>query len=210
MAKRQDKSANRELTAFVRNYPDVRTLELLIADVNGILRGKQIQRHEFEKCFADGFAMPGGTVLLDCQGDIVNGIGYSNEDGDPDLGARVVAGRLAPVPWSTAATGQTMFRFYGFDGKPFVADPRTVLERAIDKLRRRCPRIVMAVELEFYLLETRTDRPTPRMSRIPGLGRHQPGPQVYTPEELRDIEPFLESLHQTCEAQGIPAGTTTS
>ena len=209
MTKRSD-DATKELRSFLRKNPDARTIELLIADVNGILRGKQIQRHEFDKCFADGFAMPGGTVLLDCQGDIVEGIGYSNEDGDPDLPAKVVPGRLSDIPWSSANRGQSMFRFIGFDGKPFVADPRTVLEQSIAKLKKRCPRIVMAVELEFYLLDAKTDRPTPRMSRIPGLGRPQHGPQVYTPDELQDIEPFLDELHATCEAQAIPAGTTTS
>ncbi len=210
MTKRQSDVALKELRSFLRKHTDTSTVELLIADVNGILRGKQIQRHEFEKCFADGFAMPGGTVLLDCQGDIVEGIGYSNEDGDPDLPARLVPGRLTEIPWSSSDRGQSMFRFLGFDGEPFVADPRTVLERSIARLQRRCPRIVMAVELEFYLLDTKADRPTPRMSRIPGLGRPQPGPQVYTPEELSEIEPFLDELHHTCEAQGIPAGTTTS
>ncbi len=210
MAKRQSEAAVRELRSFLRRHPDTRTIELLIADVNGILRGKQIQRHEFEKCFADGFAMPGGTVLLDCQGDIIEGIGYSNEDGDPDLPAYPVPGRLTGIPWSPSAAAQSMFRFVGFDGEPFAADPRTVLENSIARLKRRCPGIVMAVELEFYLLDAQADRPTPRMSRIPGLGRPQPGPQVYTPEELWEIEPFLEELHFACESQGIPAGTTTS
>ena len=177
MAKRSMSAAGKELNSYLRRHPKTRTIELLIADVNGILRGKQIQRHEFEKCFADGFAMPGGTVLLDCLGDIVEGIGFSSEDGDPDLPARVVPGRLAETPWSSADTGQSMFRFLGFDGEPFVADPRTVLESAVAKLQRRCPRIVMAAELEFYLLDIKADRPTPRMSRVPGLGRPQPGPQ---------------------------------
>lgn len=210
MAKRSVSDAETELKSYLRRRPKTRTIELLIADVNGILRGKQIQRHEFEKCFADGFAMPGGTVLLDCLGDIVEGIGFSNEDGDPDLPARVVPGRLAETPWSSAESGQSLFRFLGFDGEPFVADPRTVLESAVAKLQRRCPRIVMAAELEFYLLDVKADRPTPRRSRVPGLGRPQPGPQVYTPEELWEIEPFLEDLHRTCEIQHIPAGTTTS
>jgi len=177
-----------ELRRYLKQHPDTETIELLIADVNGLLRGKQIQRHEFEKCFTDGFAMPGGTVLLDTLGDVVEGIGWSNEDGDPDLPAEIVPGRLVPVPWAARPTAQTMFRFRDVDGRPFAADPRTVLEQAVGKLARRCPRIFMAAELEFFLLEADSDRPTPRTARVPGIGRPQPGPQVYTPDELWEIE----------------------
>ncbi|MDX1480165.1 MAG: glutamine synthetase family protein [Woeseiaceae bacterium] len=199
-----------ELRRYLKRHPDTGLIELLIADVHGILRGKQIKRHEFEKTFEDGFAMPGGTLLLDAQGDVVEGIGWSNEDGDPDLPASVVPGRLSPIPWAKKPSAQAMFRFTGFDGEPFVADPRSVLERAVKRFARRCPRIVMAAELEFFLLDARSDRPAPRATRIPGLGRPQPGPQVYTPDELWQIEDFLNDLHAVCEAQAIPAGTTTA
>lgn len=203
-------NAETELRRFLKKHPDTSLVELLIADVNGILRGKQVRPDDFEKCFRDGFAMPGGTVLLDSQGDIVEGIGWSNEDGDPDLAARVVPGRLAPIPWAKRPAAQTLFRFRHKDGEAFAGDPRSVLERTIKAISRRCPRIVMAAELEFYLLDARADRPGPRAARIPGIGRPQPGPQVYTPEELWEIEDFLNELHDVCQAQNIPAGTTTS
>ena len=64
MAKRKPANAVTELRGHLRKHPDLRAIELLVADVNGVLRGKQIQRRDFEKTFADGFAMPGGTVLL--------------------------------------------------------------------------------------------------------------------------------------------------
>ncbi len=210
MAKRKPANAVTELRGHLRKHPDLRAIELLVADVNGVLRGKQIQRRDFEKTFADGFAMPGGTVLLDTQGNTVDGIGWASEDGDPDLPAEIVPGRLVPVPWAKRPTAQTLFRFRRDDGQPFIGDPRALLEQSLEKVRRWCPRVVMAAELEFFLLEARTDRPTPRASRIPGLGRPQPGPQVYTPDELTEVEDFLDDLHEVCEAQAIPAGATTS
>ncbi len=185
-------------------------IELLIADVNGILRGKRIQRHEFEKTLCDGFVMPGGTVLLDTLGDIVDGVSWSAHDGDPDISARIVPGSLAPTPWTKQAAAQALFRFFDDDGEPFFADPRHVLERTIARIERTCPTIVMAAELEFYLLDARSDRPRPRTARVPGIGRPQPGPQVYTPDDLSEIEDFLEDLHDVCALQNIPAGTTTS
>ena len=94
MANRKTPAALSELRRFLRAHPDLNGIELLIADVNGVLRGKQMQKLDFEKCFGDGFVMPGGTVLLDTQGDIPEDIGWASEDGDPNLPAKVVPGRL--------------------------------------------------------------------------------------------------------------------
>jgi glutamine synthetase len=154
--------------------------------------------------------MPGGTLLLDTLGNAIPGIRYSTDDGDPDIRAQIVPGSLAPVPWSSKPAGQALFRFYGPGEEAFFADPRAVLERAALPLRRMNLKIVMATELEFYLLDARADRPTPKVSRVPGIGRPQPGPQVYHPDDLWDIENFLDDLHAMCSAQNIPAGTTTS
>ena len=210
MARKYSNNASAELRRYLRKHPKLSAIELLIVDVNGVLRGKQIRKREFEKVFTDGFAMPGGTVLMDTLGDIVDGIGWASEDGDPDLPAEIVAGRLVEVPWAKRETAQTLFRLRHDDGEPFIGDPRTVLEQALAKIRRWCPRVVMAAELEFYLLDARASRPTPSASRIPGIGRPQPGPQVYTPDELSEIEDFLDDLHDVTERQGVPAGATTS
>lgn len=210
MAARKKIAPSVELKRLLRNNPDTGVIEFLIADINGILRGKQVQAHEFEKCVCDGFVMPGSTVLLDTLGDVIDGVRWSADDGDPDVSARFVPGSLAPIPWAKKSSAQALFRFSGDDGEPFFADPRHVLERTVARLAKRCPKIVMAVELEFYLLDAKADKPTPRASRIPGLGRPQPGPQVYTPDDLWEVENFLVDLHEVCARQSIPAGTTTS
>jgi glutamine synthetase len=203
-----DRSA--ELRAFLERHPGTDAMELLIADLAGVLRGKRIRGNEFADAFRDGFYLPGGAVLLDTLGEVVSGFPYTAEDGDPDIRAAVVAGSLAPVPWAKRPSAQALFRFYTRDGKRFFADPRFVLERAAEPLRRMKLDIVMAAELEFYLLDARADRPTARVSRIPGIGRPQVGPQVYHPDDLWDVENFLNDISDTCSAQNIPIGTTTS
>ena len=50
------------LRKFLRKYPDTGDMEILIPDLLGVLRGKKIQRNEFEKIFSDGFCLPGGIV----------------------------------------------------------------------------------------------------------------------------------------------------
>lgn len=199
-----------DLRAYMQHRPDTDVMELLVADLAGVLRGKRIRRDEFEQVFRDGFCLPGGAVLLDTLGEVVPGISYTAEDGDPDIFTAIVPRSLAPVPWAKRPTAQALFRFYTREGERFFADPRFVLERAAEPLREMRLGIVMAAELEFYLLDGKSDRPTAKVSRVPGIGRPQVGPQVYHPDDLWDIENFLNDVNDACAAQNIPIGTTTS
>ena len=210
MAKRKVESKPVELRSYLKRHPGTDSMELLITDLPGVFRCKRIRGRDFDKIFSDGFCLPGGTVLLNTLGDTIPGMAWSGDDGDPDVLARVVSGSLAPVPWAAKPTAQALYRFYLRNGEPFFADPRAVLECAMRPLQKMKLNIVMAAELEFYLLDGKTDRPTPKTSLVPGIGRPQPGPQVYHPDDLWDIENFLNDLNEVCAAQNIPAGTTTS
>lgn len=210
MAKSVKKGALADLRRYTRRHGKPQSIELLVADLAGVLRGKRIRPRDFDKTFEKGFNLPGGTVVLETSGDVVPGIPYTADDGDPDIDARVVAGSLVPIPWAKKPMAQALFRFYTRDGKAFFADPRHVLERAAAPLHKMGLTIVMAVELEFFLLEGDTDRPTAKMPPIPGIGRPQRGPQVYHPDDLWNIEQFLNDLNDVFEAQDIPAGTTTT
>ena len=183
-------------------------MELLIADMHGILKGKRVRRRDFEKAVAAGFPFCGGTVLLSALGETVPGVPYGEDDGDPDVDARVVPGSMAPIPWSRRPASQAMFRLYDHDGQPFFADPRAILERALARFEKRRLTPVMATELEFFLLKNDSDVPTPAAAIVPGIGRPQPGAQVYHPEDLRAIEPFLEDVYDWCDSQNIPVDST--
>ena len=199
-----------ELKKLLRKYPDTGTMELLIPDMHGVLKGKRIQARDFEKTCKDGFWFCGGTVMLTTLGQTVSGIPFGEDDGDPDIPCRLVPGSIAPVPWASTSMAQAMFRMYDEDGDPFFADPRTVLEHALEPLLNRNLRIVMATELEFYLLDAEATRPVAGAPRVPGSKELQPGPQVYNPDDLWEIEEFLNDVYAWCEAQEIPAESTIS
>ena len=210
MARRSSARPGNYLGKFLKKRPDTDVMELMIADLAGVLRGKRVRGDEFRKVVDDGFCIPGGMVLLNSLGDVVSGMAYTADDGDPDIDARIVPGSLAPVPWASRPTAQALFRLHTRDGKPFFADPRYVLERATEPLRKMQLRIVMAAELEFYLLDAKSDRPRAKVSKVPGIGRPQVGPQVYHPDDLWDIDNFLNDVNDACALQRIPIGTTTS
>jgi glutamine synthetase len=67
---------------------------------------------------------------------------------------------------------------------------------------------VVAVELEFYLLDRELDgRGAPQPPCSPVSGRRERSPQVYGMAELDDYSAFLSEVDRFAEAQGLPADT---
>lgn len=199
-----------ELRSVQKQCGPFETLELLIPDLSGLLRGKRIRPDDFAKVCKDGFFFCGGTTLLTTLGETVTGIPYGEGDGDPDLPMRVVPGSVAPVPWARKATGQALFRAFSDDGDPFFADPRRVLEQALAPLHKMGLKAVMATELEFYLLNANSPDVQAAAPLVPGTNRVQPGAQVYNPDDLYEIEEFLDDVYSWCQQQAIPAESTIS
>lgn len=208
MARRN--SAWSELAAVQKKHGKFQALELLIPDLSGILKGKRIRPADFRKACDDGFVFCAGATLLTTLGETVSGIPFGDGDGDPDLPASIVPGSFAPVPWAARPAGQALFRIQDDDGKPFFADPRAVLERALMPLKKMQLRPVMATELEFYLLDANSEKPTVATPRVPGSSKVQPGPQVYHPDDLYEIEAFLNDVYDYCDVQNIPAESAIS
>lgn len=206
----QHNSLVSELRAVQTKHGKFAALELLIPDLSGILRGKRIRPNDFEKCCKDGFVFCAGTTLLTTLGETVAGIPFGEMDGDPDLPAHMVPGSIAPVPWAKKATGQVLFRLSNDDGSAFFADPRAVLERALRPLQKMGIKPVMATELEFYLLDANAEQARVAVPLVPGSTRVQPGPQVYHPDDLYEIENFLNDVYDYCDAQNIPADAAIS
>ncbi|HSG59429.1 MAG TPA: glutamine synthetase family protein [Woeseiaceae bacterium] len=209
MAQSNRKPLLAELRQLLRKEPDTATMELLVPDISGVLRSKRIRRQSFEKTCDAGFWFPRGAILMNAIGDFVPGM-IGESDGDPDTLCALVPGSIVPVPWLGRPSAQALFRILEPDGEPFFADPRAVLERAVQPLCNMNLKIVMATELEFYLLDAHSDTPSPLPNPVPGIGRPQIGPQVYHPDDLLEVEHFLNDLYAYCEAQGIPADTATS
>ena len=210
MARTTMSELSAELRKCQKKHGQFQAMELLIPDLNGILKGKRVRRDDFEKVIEDGFFFCAGATLLTALGETVAGIPFGEEDGDPDVIAELVPGSIAPIPWSERPMGQALFRLYEKPGVPMFSDPRAVLERAMQPLQKMGLKMVMATELEFYLLDAKTDRPTVALPHVPGVGRLQPGAQVYHPDDLWEIEHFLDDVYDYCDAQGIPADSAIS
>jgi len=197
-----------EYARVLEQHAGARALEILIPDMNGIIRGKRVGRDEFAKVLSEGVNLPGATVLLDAQGRTFACLDYGSDDGDPDVSCRPVPGSLAPVPWAHVPSLQVLASMHGVDGEPYFADPRHVLERVLARFRARQWRPVVALELEFYLLQDeQAQLPSARRGRVPGTPLTQSGPQYASLDDLYEIDAFLAAVERACVAQGIPAAT---
>jgi len=196
---------------FLARHPGIAAIELMVPDLNGILRGKRLGRRELPGFWRDGQSLPATLALLDSRGALIGTIPEGSDDGDPDVWCRPVPGSLAPVPWSRSPLGQCLGTLVGRNGRPYFADSRTVLGRVVERFRELALRPVVVVEFEFYLLESGSAvPPVNRAGRVPG-GRQRPaGPRVYSLEDLHDLDGFFAAVTAACEAQGLPAGSIVS
>lgn len=195
-----------EAEAFLAEHPDVETVELLMPDMCGILRGKRLTRDSFRKLYSGNVRAPASLYLLDATGQSVPTIHYGIADGDPDSFCRPVPGTLKPVPWAERPTGQVLGSMTEDDGAPLYSDPRAILGSVVAKLGELGLKPNIAVELEFYLIDKEPGPdggPQPAFSRESGY--RQSTTQVLGMEELYDFEAFLAEVARCCEIQGIPA-----
>jgi glutamine synthetase len=94
------------------------------------------------------------------------------------------------------------------DGGMFAANPREVLRRVLGRFSERGLTPVVAVELEFYLLDAElTADGRPQTSVNPATGLRNTATQVYYMQDLADYQAFTDAVADACRGQQIPADT---
>ena len=197
-----------ELNYFLDKYPSVSMMEVLMVDINGIIRCKRIPRSEFEELFTHGIKGPASTVLLNVKGEFCDELNKADLEGDPDRLIKPIKNTLSYIPWLDSETAQVMATFTELNGDPNLSDPRNILISALDALRSLKLKMVVATELEFYLIKPgNLSTPEPFVSKIPGTSVDQSGVQYAMPEDLWDQDKFLDDVRSACECQNVPMTT---
>ncbi|MDX1607132.1 MAG: glutamine synthetase family protein, partial [Candidatus Competibacterales bacterium] len=201
-------AAAAELAEFAAAHPEIEAIDLLLPDLNGLLRGKRIRCAALEKLYRDGLALPASVFAATITGDTVESTGLGFDEGDADRLCRPVLGSLRPMPWQSRPLAQLLLTMHEADGRPFFADPRQILTRVLDGFRDWRLTPVVALELEFYLIDSESSadgRPRPPVSPLTRIREHQT--QVYGVAELEAFDPILEDILAAAAAQEIPADT---
>jgi glutamine synthetase len=192
----------------LQQTPDCELVDLILPDMNGLLRGKRVTRGALEKVYADGVCLPMSLIATDITGNTVEETGLGYDIGDEDRICRPVPGTLRPVPWSPRPMAQLLLSMEDANGGTFEANPREVLKRVLDRYTARGLKPVVAVELEFYLFDRLPDangRPQPPVNAH--TGARNMSTQVYYIEDLNDFHDFIDAVADACRIQGIPADT---
>ena len=189
-------------------HDNAELIDLILPDMNGLLRGKRITRDALEKVFQNGVCLPMSLIGTDVTGNTVEETGLGYDIGDEDRICRPIPGTLRPIPWQQRPMLQCLLSMEGFHGGMFSANPREVLKSVVQKFTDRGLTPVVAVELEFYLLDKQlTPDGRPQTSINPSTGERNKTTQVYYMGDLNDYQGFTDAVADACTAQNIPADT---
>jgi glutamine synthetase len=199
-----------ETARFLACHPDVRWVDTLIPDLNGIPRGKRLDVSGLAKAFKTGLRLPGSTYAMNVMGENVDSTGMGPPDGDPDYPCYAVPGTLAPVPWVGPEQAQVLLTMVNDAEAPWWLDPRVVVRRMADRIAELGLKPVVAIELEFYLIEPETGEfGVPRLAAAPGTGLRPRETQVFLMDDLDAFAPVLNDIIDMCRAQHLPADVAT-
>jgi glutamine synthetase len=185
-----------EAEAFLARHRDLQSLEVLFSDISGILRGKEYPASELAAIARKGMMSPASHLMLDASGHTEHprlGAGF---EGDPDVPFLPVDGSLRIVPWREVPTAQLLTHSQHF------ADPRGLVQRALQPLTEMGLTPVVALELELYLFDA-IARPLAAARPSNGLPRLE-GTQCMSLEVLDDYRDVIADMTSVCRAQGIP------
>ncbi len=195
-----------EFLDFLAARPGLRFIDLLLHDLNGVDRGKRVDVTGSRTAFDTGLLLPGSMFALDVPGHTVEATGLGFDEGDADRPCLPVPGTLVDVPWLDHGVAQAQITMYERDGQPFVCDPRHLLARVLERFRALQLTPVVAVELEFYLIDRELAASgLPRPPASPLTGRREHRTQINSMIDLDACSKVLADIDAACGVQGVPA-----
>lgn len=193
---------------WLREHPEVKTIRVAAADLNGVARGKRIPARFSEKLLTEGTKFPYSVLNMDIWGEDVEGSPLVFESGDPDGILMPTERGFMPMPWLDAPTGLLPLWMFHDDGRPYDGDPRQALARVVDRYKAAGLTPVVATELEFFLIDDSGGQL--RVPPSPRSGKRRTGAETLSLRALDGFDRFFTALYDACEAMDIPADTAIS
>ena len=201
-----------EARAYLEQHPDVRSVHVIWTDICGVARGKILRRDEVVPAWKDGRFLPISALVLDITGQDVPETGLVFDEGDRDMLLWPVPGSMTLIPWADESAAQYIAAVHDLDGTPHYFDPRSVLEKIVQRFQSELKMTpVGAVELEFYLMDRASALAGQPIAPKSLINEFRPQHyQAYYLQDLDDFAPFFKDLYAFCETQGLPAKTLIS
>ena len=193
---------------WLRKHPNVRTIRVAAADLNGQARGKRIPTRFADKVVKDGTRFPMSVLNLDIWGEDIEDSPLVFESGDADGVLKPTERGFMPMPWLEAPTALLPIWMYHEDGRPYLGDPRHALKSVVDRYKARGLTPVVAVELEFFLIDDSGRNLQVPVS--PRSGKRRKAAETLSIRALDQFDGFFTDLYDACEEMDIPADTAIS
>lgn len=193
---------------WLNEHPEVKTIRVAAADLNGVARGKRIPARYAGKLLEEGTKFPFSVLNLDIWGEDVENSPLVFEIGDPDGLLLPTERGFVPMPWLDGPTALLPLWMFHPDGRPYDGDPRQALARVVERYAAAGLTAVVATELEFFLIDDSSRQL--RVPPSPRSGKRRTGGEVLSLRALDAFDRFFTALYDACEAMDIPADTAIS
>jgi glutamine synthetase len=194
-----------EFAQWLREH-HVTEVECIVADINGIARGKILPGDKFLRSIEDeSLRLPESIFIQTYTGD------YPDEDVtdpvDRDIILKADPDTIRLVPWYEEPTAQVIADCIYHDREPVAISSRQVLRRILGLYADHGWRPVVAPELEFFLTKVNEDPDYPLVPPIGRSRRQETARQSFGIDAVNEFDPVFEDVYDWCEAQDIDIDT---
>lgn len=193
---------------WLTDRPQVRTIRAAACDLNGVARGKRMPIPSARKLLSDGTRFPLSALSLDIWGEDIDDSPLVFDTGDRDGNLFPTERGFVPMPWLEAPTALVPIWMYREDGRAYDGDPRHALRFVMERFKARGLTPVVAVELEFFLIDDSGRNLQVPIS--PRSNKRRKAAEILSIRALDAFDTFFTDLYEACEAMDIPADTAIS
>lgn len=188
--------------------PHIRTIRVAASDLNGVARGKRMPVRFADKVATDGTRFPMSVLNLDIWGEDIDDSPLVMDSGDRDGVLKPTERGFMPMPWLENPSGLLPIWMFHEDGRPFMGDPRHALAQVVQRYKAKGLTPVVAVELEFFLIDDAGKNL--RVPISPRSGKRRVAGEILSLRALDQFDAFFSELYDACETMDIPADTAIS
>ena len=193
---------------WLKSNPDIRAIRVAASDLNGQPRGKRVPVRFADKVIEDGTRFPMSVMNLDIWGEDIDDSPLVMESGDRDGVLKPTDRGFVRMPWLDTPTGLMPIWMFHEDGRPFEGDPRHALAAVQQRFTDLELTPVVAVELEFFLIDD-SGRDL-RVPISPRSGKRRVAGEILSLRALDQFDQFFTELYDACDSMDIPADTAIS
>lgn len=200
--------SNTDIQKWFEDHPEVTNVQVAACDINGIWRGKRVPVEQIGKVLKGEMRMPISALALDIWGRDIEGSPLVFDTGDVDGRCEITDRGLLPFLVGSTPTVFLPVWMVTDKGDPSPVDPRRILAEAVERATALDYFPQMALEMEFYLVDPKGDRPRTPLS--PVTGKRLKADSILSVDELDQFENFFSQTYEACRVQGVGVDTAIS